>query len=428
MKDPKDVVAFVIENGLFTSLALKLAKTYKKVYYYTPWETAFARINTGRIGYGFEDENLYLVDSVWGPHMDEADIVIFPDIYLGPLQEHLVSIGKKVWGARTGDCLELQRVGMKEILDILDLPVGKFEVVKGVNNLRAYIKANPGGYVKIDKWRGLMETFHASSYEDVEPLLDSLEQKLGPFKTEIEFCFEEPLPDRVEFGTDCWAITDENGKCQYPKNLISGLEIKDVGYAGIFTKYADLPECTTRFNERIKPVLAEYGYRGFLSTEVRIGKDHEPFMIDLTCRAPSPPSELFQEMYANLAECIWAGANGIVIEPEAVKPYGAEILLKSSWAECNWQPISFPEEISQWVKIRNACQIDGRHYAVPQQPVGLAECGAVIGLGDTLEEACEKALEHAAQVKGYYLEASTQCIDAIKEQIAKMEEYNLSVF
>jgi hypothetical protein len=54
IKDPKDVVALVVDNGLFVELALKLSKTYKKVYYYVPWESAFAKMNLAKIGYGLE--------------------------------------------------------------------------------------------------------------------------------------------------------------------------------------------------------------------------------------------------------------------------------------------------------------------------------------------------------------------------------------
>jgi len=34
IKDPSDVVCLVVDNGLFVELALKLSKTFKKVYYY----------------------------------------------------------------------------------------------------------------------------------------------------------------------------------------------------------------------------------------------------------------------------------------------------------------------------------------------------------------------------------------------------------
>ena len=425
IKDPKDVVALVVDNGLFVEIAIKLAKTYKKVYYYVPWESAFAKMNLGMIGTGLE--GIEVVDSIYGPHFDEVDVFVFPDIYFGYEQEMLEKMGKKVWGSRTGECLELKREGMKDILKALDLPVGKYTHIKGMANLRAFLKENEDVYVKIDKYRGTFETFHSANYKEVEPKLDEVEFNLGAFKNTIEFTVEESLPDRVEVGTDCWVITDDNGQAHFPKHTISGIEIKDVGFASIFKKYEDIPEVVTRFNNRMLPVFAAYNWRGFMSTEVRIGKDMDPYMIDLCARAPSPPNELYQEQYKNLAECVWYGANGIVVEPEAVAKYGAEIMLHSSWADKGWQPVSFPEELRDFVKLRNATKIDGVYYAIPQS-CGLPECGAVIGLGNTLEEALDQAVEHAEQVTGYYLEAKMGAIDDIKKQCEKLEELGLNMF
>jgi hypothetical protein len=426
-KDPKDVVALVVDNGLFIELALKLAKTYKKVYYYVPWESAFAKMNLAYIGHGFEDQNLFVVDSIYGPHFDEVDLFCFPDIYMGWEQTMLEKMGKVVWGSRVGECLELQREGMKDILKALDMPVGKYWHIKGMANLRAFLKENENVYVKIDKYRGTFETFHSPNYKSVEPKLDEVESQLGAFKHIIEFCVEAALPDRVEVGTDCWAITTPEGECKYPEHLISGIEIKDVGFASIFKRYDELPEVVTRFNERMKPVFAAYNWRGFVSTEVRVGKDMEPYMIDLCARAPSPPNELYQEQYANLADCIWYGANGIVVEPEATAKFGAEIMLHSSWADKGWQPIEFPDEIRDMVKLRNATKINDTYYAIPQA-VGLPECGAVIGLGNTMEEALDNAVDNAEQVTGYYLEAKLGAIENIKEQISKLEELGLNMY
>lgn len=420
MKDPKDVVCLVVDNGLFCELAIKLAKTYKKVYYYVPWESAFPRLNLAKIGSGIDE--LELVDSIYGPHYEEVDLFCFPDIYFGWEQEHLLSHGKVVWGSRTGECLELQREGMKAIIQELGLPVGKFAHVKGMAALRDYLREHDNVYVKTDKYRGTFETFHSISYDLVEPKLDEVEWSLGRFKDIIEFTVEDALEDKVEFGTDAWTI---DGK--FPSKLISGLEIKDCGFASVFKDYKALPEPLTRFNDKMVPVFEAYGYRGFFSTEIRIGADHEPYMIDFCARAPSPPNELYQEQYKNLADCIWAGANGVVIDPEPVAKYGAEIMLHSSFADKNWQPLRFPEEIRDYVKLRNIYKDDRGYFVVPQS-CGLPEIGAVVGLGNTLEEAFDHALENVELVEGYYLEGKTGAIEQVREQIEKMNKLNLSVF
>lgn len=420
MKDPKDVICLVVDNGLFVELAIKLSKTYKRVYYYVPWECAFPKLNLKRIGHGIE--GIQLIDSIYGPHFDDVDLFFFPDIYFGWEQLHLVRMGKTVWGSRLGECLELSREGMKEILVELDMPVGKYAHVKGMANLREYLQEHDNVYVKCDQVRGTFETFHSKNYTLVEPKLDEIEWSLGRFKDLLEFTVEDALDDRVEFGTDAWTIDGA-----FPQKLISGLEIKDCGFASVFCDYKDIPEPLRRFNDRMVPVFKSYGYRGFFSSEIRIGKDMEPYMIDFCARAPSPPNELYQEQYKNLAECVWAGANGVVIDPEPVAKYGAEIMLHSSFADKNWQPIEFPEEIRDYVKLRNIYK-DERGYFVIPQATGLPEIGAVVGLGDTLEEAFDHALENASLVDGYYLEAKEGAIDKVREQIDKMKELGLSTF
>jgi hypothetical protein len=102
-------------------------------------------------------------------------------------------------------------------------------------------------------------------------------------------------------------------------------------------------------------------------------------------------------------------------------------MLHSSWADKGWQPVSFPEELRDRIKLRNATCIDGVYYAIPQA-CGLPEVGAVIGLGDTLKEALEDAVSNAEQVTGYYLEAKIGAIDDIKQQCAKLEELGLNMF
>jgi hypothetical protein len=421
IKDPSDVVCLVVDNGLFVELALKLSKTFKKVYYYYPWEEPFPKLNTAWIGKGLG--GLELVDSIYGPHFDEVDFFCFPDIYFGWEQLMLVNMGKVVWGSRLGEELELNRVGMKKIMEKAGLPVGKYWEITGMDNLRAFLKEHKGKtHVKIDRYRGTFETFACDSYDMVEPKLDEVAYKLGPMKKDIKFIVEEDLPDKVEFGTDAWTIDG-----QFPETLISGLEIKDCGFASCFKNYADLPEPLVRFNEAMRPVFEAFGYRGFFSTEIRIGEDHTPYMIDFCARAPSPPNELYQEQYSNMAECMWYGANGIVINPEPVAMFGAEIMLHSSWADQNWQKVTFPEEIRDFVKLRNAYRNEDGYYCIPQD-CGLPEIGAVIGLGDTLEEAFDHALQNAEQVEGYYLESKSSAIDQVREQVDKMKKLGLSTF
>lgn len=423
MKPASEVTALVYDNGQFIELALKLAQTYKKVYYHVPAEAAFPKMNVGRIGEGLDE--IETVDNVFSmPMFDEIDVFIFPDLYSGPLQEHLERLGKNVWGPRTGECLELNREGMKEICRRLDLPVGEYAVIPGIDALHEHLKSHENQYVKINRYRGTFESFESKSFRRIEPKLDEIEQILGAaFKNTTNFIVESELPDMVEFGTDFWTI---DGK--YPSKLISGLEIKDKGFVSVFTKFDDIPEPLTRWNRRMSPVFEIYGYRGFVSQETRIGKEMDPYMIDVCCRMPSPPGELYQEQYENLADIIWQGSQGIVVDPIMVSKYGAELIIHSQWAEHHEENIRIPDDIRQWVKLRNCTRTsDGLYHVIPQS-VGLVEIGAVIGLGNTIEEAVKMALEVGDQLDEYGIEIPKDALDDAQKQIEKMDKLGLNLF
>lgn len=422
MKPLSDVTALVVDNGLFVEQAVCLARTYKKVYYCTPGgiQSAFPKMNDTEIGYGLE--NIEVVTDVFGDHFDSIDLFVFPDCYYGNLQVRLLRLGKTVWGARLGEELELSRDGCKLLMKKLGLPVGPWAKVKGMDALRQHIKTHKNQHIKVNKVRGTFETFMAKDYKSVEPKLDEIEYNLGAFKYIIELICEDDLPNKAELGTDGYTI---DGK--FPSVALSGCEIKDVSYAGKFGKYSDLPEPLTRFNRIMAPVFGEYGYRGFLSTEVRIGKDHVPYMIDFCSRSPSPPNELYQEFYTNFADIIWQGANGILVDPKPIAKYGAEVLIHSAWADKGCQPVDFPDELRRHVKLRNAAKINNQYYAIPQA-VGLPEIGAVIGYGDTIDAAFDMCREVAKHVDGYYIKIPLESFEEAQEQIELADKFGLKMF
>ncbi|HSN08068.1 MAG TPA: hypothetical protein VLS85_03465, partial [Hanamia sp.] len=145
--DLKDKVALVFDNGLFVEIGKTLSKSFKKVYYYCPWKSAFPKSNQYIIGEGIEG-----IECVWDfwDYIDKVDIFIFPDVYDGDMQEYLVSIGKNVWGSRKGEEMELDRDGMKEYMKSVGLYVTPFVVLTGIDSLREYLKKHDNVYVKIN--------------------------------------------------------------------------------------------------------------------------------------------------------------------------------------------------------------------------------------------------------------------------------------
>jgi hypothetical protein len=417
-KSLRNLTVLVIDNGLFCCTAQRLARDVKKVYYYTPWEESFPRMNRGYIGYGLPE--IERVDSIFGKHMDEADLVVFPDIYFGELQHYLVSQGKKCFGPGLGEMLEIRRDGMKSIQDGLDLPVNKWWKLSGIDSLRKFLKSHNDIWVKINKFRGTFESFFSKNYTWSEPRLDEVEQKLGPFKKITEFIVEENLPDRIEVGCDFYTV---NG--QFPKLFMIGEEIKDKAYVGVVKKDTEFPSWVTDFNTAIAPVLDSFDYSGLMSTELRVGKDKKPYMIDFCARQASPPGELYIELYKNFTDIVWNVANGKIIEPQVLGKYGAEVLIHSLWADKGWQPVQIPKDLKPFIKLRNPTMIDGSMYVIPQS-CGLPEIGAVIGWGDSYQEAVDMCKDIAKEIEGFYLDVQVSAFDDVEEELEKADKMGLS--
>jgi hypothetical protein len=416
----KSKTVLIITNGLFVSLAERLARDFGTVLLYVPYSDSFPKMNEGRLGYGLP--GVELVDSIFGPHFDKVDLFCFVDLYHAAEQIQLEKMGKRVWGPRNAEELEIYREVCKEKMQELGLAVQPWKIVKGISALEAHLKANKNQHVKIDRWRGVTETFFSPSFEIVEPKIHAIADTLGGFKEELEFIVEDDLPDRVEVGLDTYCVDGV-----WPVNTLFGIECKDCGYIGQMVKWEKIPEPLRRWNEAFAPLFAKYGARCSISNEIRIGKDKVPYMVDATIRAPCPPSELWQELFTNLSEIIWEGADGILVEPVPAAKWGVEIVLKSAWAMEHWQRVDYPDEFANQIKLFNQVVIDGKRYVVPQNEE-MQEIGAVVGWGDTLEAAMEHAKKAGEAVEGYGIKFSMGPIENVNESIEELEAIGMSPF
>ncbi len=415
MSDLKSKTIFVRDFGLFASWALKLTEYFGRVLYYCPWKSGFPTSKQFMIGTGLE--GVERVSDFWD-HVAEADIFFFPDVYDGDLQVYLREQGYPVWGAGKGEELELLRWQTKMFLKKdLKLPVQNVERIIGMDALREYLSEKDNLFVKISTLRGDFETFHHQTYKLSQPLLDDIETRLGANKDDKEFIVEDAIDDAVEVGYDGYTI---DGK--YPSIGIQGYEVKDVSYIGVCHAYDKMPKQVLEVNARLAPVFESYNYRGFWSSEIRVPPDGKPYLTDPCCRAGSPPSELYQEMFSNWGDIIWAGAHGELVTPKPVGKFGVEVLIHSQWADTHWQAIYFPPELRKWVKLRNLCQ-KGDTWHVAPQTVGLPEIGAVVAVDDSLLGAIKKAKSYCEQIEGFQIELNLKhlmtAVDVIREAEAK---------
>jgi len=412
----------ILDHGLFTAFAQRLSQDFE-VFYFAPYaDRSFPTHEPAMVGSGLD--GVERVSSFWSTLADldmDQDTIMIPDVGFWDLAVYLRSQGWNVWAAGDGEKLEIQRWRAKETMKALGLPVGECALVTGMTALREYLAENENCFVKISGFRGLAETFHSKKLELAKSRLDQLEYHLGGAREVFPFVVEHMVDSVVEAGYDGFCI-DGN----FPKTCLTGVEVKDRGYVGCVRDYDKLSDPVKIVNEKLAPFLSEAQYRQFFSTEIRVTEEGTPYLIDLTTRGPLPPSELYHEMISNLGDIIYAGARGEIVEPDWAYKYGALAIIKSDLSANEWAEVSVSPEARRWVKWRNYAEVDGQGHILPiTKGIGMVECGAVIGLGNTLEEAIEACKAHAEGVEGFDPKIHAEALPEALEEISNAEEHDI---
>lgn len=416
MNDLKNKTIAVIDNGLFVSFARMLGRHFKKVYYYSPWQSSAPRSRNVSVGVGFDEIERcnFILNKA-----DDIDLWVFLDLYHLDMQLFLEDHGARVWGGRNGEELELYRWELKNYLKSIGLPVQPAEKIIGMSNLREHLKKVRKKFIKTSFVRGDFETFKHESYDLSEPRLDDIEHDLGPAKEDYEFIVDDDIPDAVEVGYD--GVTVDG---QFPSHAMMAYEVKDCGMIGLSLPYGKLAEPVKLVNSAISPALKGYMYRGFLSTEIRYTKDKRSYFIDPCCRLGSPSNELLQELFDGWPQTLWNGAEGKLTSPTVKAKFAVMAMIKSEFATDNWLTIHYPKQLDEFVKLRFHSRIGGKDSVVPQ-PVGQPDLGAVVGVGETMLEAIHECKERASQVKGFQVECSLESIDKAVETIQQGEKMGI---
>jgi hypothetical protein len=404
LKQSKDVTCCCVDYGNFLSLADKLGEQYKKVYYYAPYETEYRDITKCVTGIGAK--NCERIGSFFEPDIFKAiDLFIFPDIGYCELQCFLEECGKAVWGSREITHIELSRSLFLDVLEQVGLPVPKCRVVKGLAALEALLEKAQDKWIKLDEYRANMETWHHLDYEHSLPMLRYLATAFGGCSEDITFVVQDPIPDAEEQGYDGFCI---NGK--FPRISFQGYEKKNELYLGSWLKTSEMPTQVQRVNEHMAPLLKKAGYKNFWATEIR-----DEFFIDPTPRMAGQSQEHLQESCSNLADIIWAGANGELVEPEFTHKFAASATLhyKEVPGEASWKSVRIPPDVERWFKLAN-CHRDSDVFNFP--PGKCDEIGVVIGLGDTVGQAIGHIKTNLEAVKCEPIEAEIAgFVDLIKD-------------
>ncbi len=415
MTDYSDKTVLVWDSGLFPHIAMKLAESFRRTLYHVPWVLGgFPTQKKRMVGQGLPG-----VEKCYEPlaHLDEVDLVVFPDVYTWSEVEKIREMGIPCWGPGRAEALEIERWQTRNLMAEMELPVVPAEVIVGVTALREYLADKEDIWIKRSITRGDGETFHHVDSDLTEEWIVDQETKLGPRKETQQFICEENVPG-VETGYDgCNILGEYNPVAGY------GFEKKDDLYVLRVCDFTALPLAIRAVTQKFGEALGQLGCRGFYSNEIRVAEDGTPYLIDPTVRAGRPPSECYIEIFDNWAEVIYEGARGETVPLHPVAKYAVEIVLKSDWVREHYMTVKFPVERAQWIKIGNSCVIDGLWRVIPQDD---PEFGSAVGLGDTFEEAGAMAKENAESVKAIGVNYNEDVIDAIEDMVEKGRDAGIS--
>jgi len=383
-------ILFWDASGDYLHVAEAVVPEYREVLVYVPWESSFSTSRGLLAGIGLDGIEKV---SDFFEHLDRADVVVFTDVGNYGLQEWLRARGKPVFGCGAGGKLETDRLALKEACAQMGILAAEAAPVHGIDNLAKILKKHDDLWVKLSYMRGHGETFHHDTWMSSQDRLLKMAVDMGPYKELAQFIIETPISDDdgpcVEIGFDTFCSDGV-----FPDEMLYGYEAKDAAYCGCV---GTLPARLADTRDKLSPMLAEVGYRGALSTETR-EVDSGSYLVDLTCRFPSPPSELMSKMIENLGEVIWQVANGEKPTPEYRYKYGAQIVLRSEWF-FNQHPLAIKIGRPDRTAIHGHSIVNGQEYAVPVNE-GVAELGGAIGMGDSLADAIAEAYEVADTIDG----------------------------
>lgn len=396
MKPIEESVVCVVDSGTFVSLADMFGRRAKKAFYHSPCFQEYLDITRCVIGDGME--HFDRVDDFMEPGFFESvDTWVFPDINFGGFQKYLRGLGKAVWGHMGADELELYRTRFTAVLKECGLPMVNSVTIRGLTALSEHLKTVEDKWVKINRYRANMETWHHRDYQHSQLELEREATEFGPLKEHVVYVVQDAINGDddspvIEVGYDGWCVDG-----QFPPSSFQGVELKNKLYLGSEMAYDDLPEQVRYVNEKIAPVLAKYGYRGFYANEIRI-KDGVPYFIDITPRQAGQTQEHLLETCTNLPEVIHAGSRGEVVVPEFAETHAAEATIHycTENNDCGWKTFRLPPEVERWVKLYRCCYADGAYHFPPEK---LDEIGIVMGNGPDVESAVEHLKQNFEYLK-----------------------------
>jgi hypothetical protein len=408
----------LVDSGLFTELAIRIAREVEHVRATVPWYAEFPLINDRMVGSGLSE-----VEWIEDPYLDKirdtTGVYVFPDIFRAGEQQTLKALGKAVWGSDTGDELETKRVWFRGLQEELGMPVPKTKIIKGYDALDQYLTDNSHHcFIKTtSKIRGSMETHEFWDSEQDEYWLTDLRLKLGGGREQVLFMVEEPVESKFETGLDTYSV---GGK--FPKTPLQGIEVKGKLILCSAQTKSDTPRPLDHALDLLSPQLEQRGYCNFLSAEFR-----GDILTDLCARAPNPGLGCEMEMISNIGEIIVAGAQGQLIEPVFEAEYGIQAAVFHEHPAELWKQFRIPDELRRWFKLMEFCRVGELYQIIPRLPHG-EKIGWLIGIGNSIEEASEHLHKNVELLKNGPFDVRHDKLEEAVQQAIDMEAEGFGTF
>jgi hypothetical protein len=392
--------------------AVRLAKDFSVVEYYTPWAKMGPTLDERSIGKGME--GVTRIQSFLD-EPDRVDLFYFLDAGAGDMAQYLRDHGYRVFGAGKAEELELDRMLMRRLQRELGLPTQHTVKIKGCRKLQEYLSTNLNKVVKLDVVRGDMESFVSDKLFLVDQQIHKMKFDFGPFKDDFEFIVEDKI-DGAEIGFDGFF----NGQT-FIMPCLWGLQ-HEYAYLGRYDY--ELPPVLSNVMFRLSKLLESYDYRGAISVEVRVPSPNKAFLIDMTCRYPFPLSMIYTESIKNYSDVIWSVANGEDIELEFAAPYVGMCQLLTHYTEKAWTLLEGPKKDRKHIKMERMAKYEGEYYAVRGEDNGFT----LLGLGKDLDEVVEQIKEKSEEVNCHGLERDTiGQIDKALEEVEALEKIEVQM-
>lgn len=412
-------------GGLYIHLAERLTKEFDEVLYFCDWRGSVMFPESYKKNLGQGIPNVTRLDS-FEQGRDRAGLIVFPDCQLGDIQMDLQKRGFKCFGGGSATKLENNRKYFKEKLKEWELPLGDYEIEKGIDKLMENLESkkdldkNPV-FIKISDTRGDMETKGISDIVNARSFFATQKLNMGLNGEKRDFIIEKNLPG-IECGLDTTCI-----KGEMPNWIQVGIEGKDAFY---FCRMIDknmLPKGMKDINDKLCAYIKENDVSTFLCTENRVnGKEF--YFTDATVRCGVPPVETQMTNWTNLGDILKQGADGICIEPEFQKEYACQLILKSDEIVARELRVTFDKKYKDNIHFYNYCMKDGDVYTVPMNISGHNVVCSVIGLGDSLDEAIDNLYEIASTIKTDDLEVNKHAFSDIFDIIDECYYEGIKVF